>query len=64
MKEKFEINKVYYLNDQSKLIYIKKIIKEKTLQHLKFYLQINWIISFATIKDLFNYLKDIFSNLL
>lgn len=41
---------------------MQKIEFKKKLYNLKPCLYINSITSFATIKDLFNYLKDIFGN--
>ena len=38
-------------------------MKKNILQYLELYLHINLIIFFAIIKNLFNYLKDIFNNL-
>lgn len=62
MQDKFKFNWNYHSIDQSKLIYAKNNIKKKTLQYLEFYLCIKLITFFASIKDLFNYLKDIFGN--
>ncbi len=58
---KFKINLDYYPIDSSKFIYIKNRIKKKfynTWNYLLF--QINYF--FANIKDLFNYLENIFGN--
>lgn len=63
MQGKFEINWDYYPSDRSKLIYVENRVGRKALQHLKPCLQLNSIIFFATIKDLFNHLEDIFDNL-
>ena len=62
MRGKFEINWDYYLINQSKLIYAKNRVRGKALQHLKPCLRVNLITFFATIEDLFNYLKNIFDN--
>ena len=60
--DKFEINRSYNLTDKSKFIYVENRVSGKALQHLKPCLQINSISFFTTIKDLFNYLKNIFDN--
>lgn len=62
MQGKFEINWNYYPTNQSKLIYTKNRVRGKTLQYLKPCHYINSLISFTTIKDLFNSFKDIFNN--
>ena len=62
MQGKFEINWNYYPTDSSKLIYVENRVGEKVLQHLEPYLRVNSITLFATIKDLFNHLEDIFDN--
>ena len=63
MQSKFKINGDHFLTDQSKLNYIENRIRKKALQHLKPCLRINSITFFSTIKNLFNYLEDIFNNL-
>ena len=62
MRGKFEINWDHYLTDRSKLIYAKNRVGGKALQHLEPCLRVNSITPFATIKDLFNHLEDIFGN--
>ena len=62
MRGKFEINWGHYSIDQSKLIYIKNRVAGKALQHLESCLYMNLITFFTTIKNLFNYLEDIFDN--
>lgn len=62
MQGKFEINWNYYSLKRSKFIYTKNRVKEKVLQYLEPCFQLNSIISFIIIDDLFNYLKNIFSN--
>lgn len=62
MQGKFKINWDHYPTNKSKLIYAENRVGKKALQYLEPCLQLNSITSFATIKDLFNYLKDIFSN--
>ena len=62
MERKFEINWDEYLTNRNKLIYAKNKVRVKALQHLKLCPRINSITIFATIKDLFNYLEDIFDN--
>ena len=62
MENKFEINWDHYPTDQNKLIYAENRFGEKVLQHQEPCLHVNLITPFATIKDLFNHLKDIFDN--
>ena len=52
----------HYLTERSKLIYAENRVGRKALQHLEPCLRLNLITPFATIKDLFNHLKDIFGN--
>lgn len=61
-KDKFEINWHHYLTNWNKPIYADNRIKEKALQYQEFGLYKNEITTFAIIKNLFNYLQDIFSN--
>lgn len=58
----FEINLDHYLLERNKLIYTENRVTGKALQHLKPSFQLNFITFFNIIKDLFNYLKDIFGN--
>ena len=62
MQSKFEINLDHYPTNRSKLIYVENKLREKVLEYLETSLQSNLITLFATIKDLFNYLEDIFGN--
>ena len=60
MQGKFEINWDHYPTNQSKLIYAENRVGGKALQHLEYYLHMNLITFFATIKVLFNHSEDIF----
>lgn len=62
MQSQFKINWDYYYINQSKLIYTENRVKEKVLQYLEPCLYVNLITSFVTIKDLFNYSKNIVGN--
>ena len=62
MRGKFEMNWDHYPTERSKLIYIENRVGGKALQYLEPCLRLNLITHFATLKDLFNHLKDIFGN--
>lgn len=62
MHSKFVINYNHDLIVKSKFIFVKNRNKKKALQYLKLILYVNLITSFTTIKNLFNYLKNIFNN--
>lgn len=62
MRWKVEINCDHYPSEKSKLIYAENWVGRRALQHLEICLYLNFITFFITIDDLFNHLKDTFSN--
>lgn len=61
MRGKFHINRDHYHSEKSNLIYAKNRVKGRVLQHLEICLELQFITSFTTINDLFNFRKYTFS---
>lgn len=64
MQNKFEIYQNYYTIDWSKIIYPENRIREKVQQNLDHCPRIKSNIFFTSIRDFFNYLKNICNNLI